>query len=535
MPTFIFSFIEPRLHAWLCSLISGSFFFFPLSLSVMAYALDARDQTAPQLTQWSAPSHVSTHFQSYLVSAYQCEASTTRCPAPNPISMDVIHLQVLKNYSYAVASKFDGSRYHIAVRVNYLNRLEVVLIDRIMRVFQATFARVPKAWGRGTLLDAEWIGGQLYVFDAVMVAGNSLMQYSYPARRSAVSDVIESCSIGFGAYRVSLHMKPIFSVDHAHRLYTQTASDEGIPSDGVVFTPLYCPIKRFTHWTMFKAKRTHTIDLRLVLRPEYNKSVPNLTVSHPMQPMTSTVPKVPKAKTGLLLDHMSKGRARNTSDELNRLRTRKRSAPQRTEPSPNEAYGPLQWLTQLKYAVAGGDEQDATAGFPLGGRTLYFRIHPKDKRFLELLDVIKQRWNDTASSLGEGWKCWMANTIVECSVAIPSFSDQNDSTVWVTFERTRPDKDTPNSIVTITRTIFSIRKGVTADHLAQLKQRAEPTSPSRPQPGTDVALAQSRQALSRMQVETQPPGPHHEGQRQPLQPSHGPRLQMRNGRVCVVG
>ena len=135
----------------------------------------------------------------------------------------------------------------------------------------------------------------------------------------------------------------------------------------------------------------------------------------------------------------------------------------------------MQWIPRLEYSASHGgathhDTEDSgqfidatTTGIEYSGYTIQLRIKD-DGPFNNLLDRLEEAYRKIESEVVS------LSLIVECNVVIRQEDLAGNQTVIlpVKIERTRPDKHTPNSYLTITRTITSILQGVTIEHLRRI-------------------------------------------------------------------
>lgn len=248
-----------------------------------------------------------------------------RCPAPNPISMDQVHLDVVKNPrseygEYVVTPKADGTRYQLLLtygRPEFIGgntEPMALLIDRRMDCYSVR-VEAPDTAFKGTLLDGEIVvvsnhnarergsegeeserksrrtegGGQptFLVIDFVAAAGNSeFSRMSLDRRIVAASKAIKSIAM-FGTReskvsaaparatassveeeeRIPLVVKEYFPVSRAFDLFEDPEGMVPYKTDGVIFVSKDLQIAKFTCPVAFKVKHHHTIDLLLVAEP----------------------------------------------------------------------------------------------------------------------------------------------------------------------------------------------------------------------------------------------------------------------------
>lgn len=409
-------------------------------------------------------------------------------PAPNPISMDVEHLETVRSKDYVVALKADGVRYHI-VLLQINARPTAVLVSRTCKALTATYVRGPSRLFRneGTVIDAELVGNTLHMFDIVMTGGNrAISKADYLARLAEIAGI--NLEIGFGSRTlIEAKLKPVYPSRQAFKLLE--AQGESSASDGLVFTPLRAPIRTWTHWEMFKMKQHHTIDLKLVLVPVKNHyAVPQEMIrqvnSQLLRQMITKETRVNQTKVGSVLT-ADQTKQRRTLLDMVKSGTRKRTRPEPptgiAQPPPTEPPKPtaatsdsgsapppkpaIVWAPRLEY-MNGSDEVDATTkGIEFMGKVIKFRIK-EDKYFTSLLDAMERMWCQMQSTQTSEGNIVFLHIIVECRLFLNEKWD--DPIMWVAIDRTRPDKKEPNNLITVTRTLTSLMNGVTLADLQVL-------------------------------------------------------------------
>jgi hypothetical protein len=386
-------------------------------------------------------------------------------PGPNPISMDLEHLELVKFNDYVCSPKVDGTRFQLVIVDG-----RVSIADRTLKVLQPSFASLPETWFLqssvnpfATILDAEMVNDSLLIFDVVMIAGFRTMdtQMDYRARMQLLGDAkaLDLGTIEFGTQEINVRAKPIFEKERAFDLIVSgTPELRGVPLDGLVFTPVAQPVKTFTHWHMFKVKSHHTIDLRLVCVPR------RAMVPHPSQQLASSLPEAIAKKINPVIVkntvtsiHMRK---KNTLVSMVGIREKPREVAVpvgMVVEDGSESSSSVQWVTRLEFSHAGHSIDACTKGIEYGGRKFTLKIK-RDETFDTLLGMIEQEWRRV-----EGDVVCMS-LIVECQLDVEELAGSN-SVNNVTVTRTRPDKTEPNTFNTITRTMTSILYGVRHAHL----------------------------------------------------------------------
>lgn len=449
--------------------------------------VDRRDHS---LDAWEATLIDARSALEVFLGAYGYRYPLDHDPSPNPISLDPEHIEDIRRDRYVCAAKLDGTRYHVVLWRNGIGQHTASLVDRRLRCFTCSFVRAPKRAFRGTVLDAELVGGVLFVFDAIMVSGAHVGDLGYLARRRAALDArvarrdgadgADSMSLGFGDHRVDVVLKPIFEPRHAFRLL-RSLRHSSLPCDGLVFTPAEDPIRSHTHWAMFKMKDVHTIDFRLVVRPpqwrrvldERQTKIIERDLQEEMHvvndPLAKTEAEVlaasraPTKRKGRPLTSMQM-QTHDVGKVLEAMRARRDLCSSDAPDTAPRADAPARrrWFAQLTYSVAGKEEFDAATSFDFNGRKIRFKL-VEDAKLVELLGVCDRAWSEIERTVRDA-SLVSLSAIIECRVRLPN----RDDVAMVHAERVRPDKTSPNSKGTIVRTLMSISKAARAEHVRQL-------------------------------------------------------------------
>jgi hypothetical protein len=378
------------------------------------------------------------------------------------------------------------------------------------------------AGGRGVqaVLDAELAetaaapgGLQLFVFDAVLLGGSTAISARpYPERWAAAREAVAGAELGFGEHTlIPVRAKPIYPKARAAELmrHPERFLGPGVATDGVVFTPAADPVRTFRHWHMFKVKERHTIDMRLVLvpkqplRPFSNPilAMPDTIVQRirsnvlPSGPVSTAAPPRPDS---LAAPRASSAARTAASSLLHLLGSRKRLRDEGETPSPAarsptlpppapaprqgpraaeaaeveaeaeapETASPTQWILRLEYSRGGRVLDATTDGVEYAGHRVVFQVR-ETPALAALVDGVERVWRRvpgdvmTMSLIAE-----VALSLRPADLETPDY----ELAVPVVVERPRPDKDAPNSFVTITRTFTSILYGVRGEQLEALAE-----------------------------------------------------------------
>ena len=187
-------------------------------------------------------------------------------PGPQPISIERKHFPVLRSSDYVVCEKTDGER-HMMVALMYEGKPKCFFVNRAFDMIEVKINLNKKAY-EGTILDGELYDNTLMVYDSVLVNGVLVAHQNLDERLAAAEEMMKFIIyMKSDKYRLKMktfHMMRDFGV----------FMDEYLPTvqqkiDGLVFTPVYEPIRLGTHETMFKWKplEKNTVDFLMKREP----------------------------------------------------------------------------------------------------------------------------------------------------------------------------------------------------------------------------------------------------------------------------
>jgi hypothetical protein len=204
------------------------------------------------------------HVISYI---HQVWGSKDRFPGPQPISIERKHFPILRNNVYVVCEKTDGERYML-VATRWQGRNVSVFVNRSFRMFESR-VNLPKNAYDGTILDGELCDGGVYMaYDAIVVCGEPVGHMHFIDRYAVMEKCIKRIiTMKSDPYRVRL--KIFHTLDDFERFERDHLPTVQQRIDGLVFTPVYEPVKMGTHETMFKWKPRdqNTIDFQMKRDP----------------------------------------------------------------------------------------------------------------------------------------------------------------------------------------------------------------------------------------------------------------------------
>ncbi len=187
-------------------------------------------------------------------------------PGPQPISIERKHFPILKGGDYLVCEKTDGERY-MMIALMYEGKKKCLFVNRAFNMFEVPINLKKNAYD-GTILDGELYDDTLMVYDAVLVAGQSVWNKTLTERLEASRGLMKSIIyMKTDTFRLKCktfhHMRDF---DVFMDTYLPTVKEK---IDGLVFTPINEPIRIGTHETMFKWKpqEKNTVDFIMKWEP----------------------------------------------------------------------------------------------------------------------------------------------------------------------------------------------------------------------------------------------------------------------------
>lgn len=185
-----------------------------------------------------------------------------RFPGCQPVSIEFKHFPILRANDYVVCEKTDGVR-HFLVFTTVGGRQISALVDRSFRVTPIPLNARKQAYD-GTVLDGELYEKTFLVYDAIMIEACPVSGWNFLQRLASIQKFIKTLvTMKFDPYKV--RVKTFHAINDF-----QSFMDDYLPTvqekvDGLVFTPVNCPVKMGTHEEMFKwkPKEKNTVDFQL--------------------------------------------------------------------------------------------------------------------------------------------------------------------------------------------------------------------------------------------------------------------------------
>jgi hypothetical protein len=192
-------------------------------------------------------------------------------PGPQPISIERKHFPILKGAEYVVCEKTDGERY-MMVATTFEGKPRCVFVNRSFDMIEVKINFNKKAY-EGTILDGELYENTLMVYDSVLVNGILVAHQNLDERLLAAEEMMKFI-IYMKSDKYRLKMKTFHMMNDF-----EVFMDEYLPTvqqkiDGLVFTPVYDPIRLGTHETMFKWKPLEKNTVDFLMKREPSRETP---------------------------------------------------------------------------------------------------------------------------------------------------------------------------------------------------------------------------------------------------------------------
>lgn len=189
-------------------------------------------------------------------------------PGAHPVSIERKHFADLKERPYWVCAKSDGLRFIFAcITVDDVNYS--FFINRKNNIFLIDCLNVESVY-KGTILDGEMIFNfntesfEFAVYDCIMACGEMTTEYPHSERMSRASHVLEGIRNNNDIKFFCKRFYPLSEIEYYTRHVMKYLEHR---TDGLIFTPEFCPIKNGTNYKMFKWKECldNTVDFAVSL------------------------------------------------------------------------------------------------------------------------------------------------------------------------------------------------------------------------------------------------------------------------------
>ena len=187
-------------------------------------------------------------------------------PGPQPISIERVHMKILKTNPYVVCEKTDGTRVAL-LAFTFEGKKVTLMFNRSLRMVW-TPLNMPKSAHQGTLLDGELVDNTIMMYDAVYISGEDLKTKNFLDRLEKLELFVKGI-MRLAKDPVTVKTKKFVTLDELEGFQTQIVPSMPYKTDGLVFTPVNDPIRLGTHETMFKWKPRdeNTIDFQVKWKP----------------------------------------------------------------------------------------------------------------------------------------------------------------------------------------------------------------------------------------------------------------------------
>jgi hypothetical protein len=397
-------------------------------------------------------------------------------PSPNPISLNKSTLLTINPDNYMIANKTDGVRYAMILLTNPVDGQKLALMmDRSLKIYEISVC-ASKEYFSGTILDGELIyddivdNGQTrkqltcYFFDVVSVAGISVTNHNLVERRKHIAKIID---LDYGILQTGVYQEkkqkaielasqgkivPLFNSHeelmfktkrmwYAKDIERALSVEVSHKSDGLIFTPINEPVRNNTHWTCYKWKTSHTLDLHTTLSSKDSGYKCKLSFGDDRD-LREKVVELP-------LFNACKGFVYH--DELKRA------------------------TTSLANLMSGKQTLEKPEPNQFNEYSLVYLVpNVNSKMFVDLISGLMHSDNQQpVNFIGEFELEWMSDEnriakylqYVESSVADSQNVGLNKLVIECKLVRVRTDKNVPNNFRTVQQTILNLKEGITGHDL----------------------------------------------------------------------
>ena len=183
-------------------------------------------------------------------------------PGPQPVSIERKHFKVLRSGKYVVCEKTDGTRAAL-LAFTFEKKKITLLINRALKMTQIQL-NLPRSAHAGTLIDGELVGTKLMIYDGVCVSGQDLKGCDLLKRLEVTGQFIKGI-MRLAKDPIVVRLKQFSTLENLAAFHDEVISKLEYDTDGLVFTPVFEPIRIGTHETMFKWKPRdqNTIDFQV--------------------------------------------------------------------------------------------------------------------------------------------------------------------------------------------------------------------------------------------------------------------------------
>jgi hypothetical protein len=183
-------------------------------------------------------------------------------PGPQPISIERKHFQVLRSGKYVVCEKTDGTRIAL-LAFTFQSKKVTLMINRALKLTHVAL-NLPRSAHKGTLIDGELVGKRLMIYDGVYVSGEDLKGRDLLTRLEITGQFIKGI-MRLAKDPIIVRLKKFSTLEGLAVFQKEVISKLDYETDGLVFTPVFEPIRIGTHETMFKWKPRdkNTIDFQV--------------------------------------------------------------------------------------------------------------------------------------------------------------------------------------------------------------------------------------------------------------------------------
>lgn len=438
-------------------------------------------------------------------------------PAPQPVSLSLSDLPLLKKESYKVTEKTDGIRY-LMLLIRYNNQDEPVCI---MMTRKFDMYEIPvicsEVYFQGTLVDGELVWEYevdptipprqlFYVFDIIACAGESLVSKPFLERIKMVTFLFDIQKYDIllnprdwidiarvlatknkiicegNQYALQFRPKQFYNVDELEEIWKRRDTLKH-SNDGLIFMPSNESIHIGTDWSQFKWKPHNTIDLlwvcQCIERPE---NYPTFTDSSKLSslPLSSLVisnrhnqhNNSKKARLAIQQDHEQqyiwnhtlyyKDKAEFVDATVQGITVKdphELSQEEEDDDNLNNDNGEEMAIEELKQSIRGEQEQKEEQKQPIQKQK---RQRDNPYRKVPMI-LIPSKYVKEVIHWHEKQNIYRFEYVVECECRLPQLSEYFDDQpiIECLVLKLRLDKSHPNNRYTVERTLQNCAENIT--------------------------------------------------------------------------
>ena len=185
-----------------------------------------------------------------------------RFPGCQPISIEYKHFDILRKDDYVVCEKTDGVRFMLLAFM-YGQHKVCVLVNRALDMYLCKL-NFRRPIYEGTILEGEMYEDTFMIYDCLIESGVCVGQKNFIDRLTHCEAVAKKL-MSLKNDATKLKVKTFHAMCDFGSFMNDYLPTVEQDIDGLIFTPVNCPVKIGTHETMFKWKprEKNTVDFQV--------------------------------------------------------------------------------------------------------------------------------------------------------------------------------------------------------------------------------------------------------------------------------